>query len=270
MIELHCHTTASDGTLSPEELVRLALARGLTALAITDHDTTEAFSPAREAARGYRLEVIPAVEINTQKAGREVHILGYYIAPDDPGLAASFREVRRWRLARLEAMVERLGRLGMPVELSRVLAGATGTVGRPHLARVLVEDGLVPDIQTAFDLYLAQSRPAYVPRQDLSPERAIELIRAAGGVAVAAHPGLVGDDALLEELVEAGLQGVEAYYPQHGPLEVQRYAQFALRRGLLVTGGSDFHGPEARYRVQLGEMALPPGVLERLKEAAGR
>lgn len=268
-VELHCHTTASDGTLSPEELVRLALAQGLEALAITDHDTTAAWGPAVEAARGFRLEVIPAIEINGERDGRDVHILGYYLDPDHEALQEALTGLRQARVRRLEEMVERLVALGLPITCQEVMALATGeSVGRPHLARALVARGHVRDMHEAFELYLGSGRPAFVPRRNLAPEEAVRVIRRASGVPVLAHPGLTGDDAVVPALVEAGLMGLEAYYPQHAGWEVQHYLDLAERHGLLVTGGSDFHGPGARHRAGLGGVALPPGVMPRLREAA--
>lgn len=269
--ELHCHTTASDGTLPPEALVAMAVQRGLEALAITDHDTTAAYEPACRAAAPYRLEVIPAIEINSEEGSLDVHILGYFLDPSNQELQEALAGLRQGRRRRLGEMLERLEDLGLPVREDRVLAFAGGeSVGRPHVARAMVEAGHVKDLPAAFDLYLGTGKPGYVPRRNLRPGQAIRLIRQAGGVAVLAHPGLVGDETVVEALVPEGLQGLEVYYPQHPPLLRQHYEDLAARLGLLVTGGSDYHGPEHRHRVDLGAIPLPPGTVRRLREAAGR
>ena len=266
--ELHCHTTASDGTLSPEELVRLAVQRGLEVLAITDHDTTVAFEVARRAAAPYRLEVIPALELSSEEGSLDVHLLGYYVDPEHLGLQETLQELRQGRLRRLGEMLGRLADLGVPVERERVLRLAAGdSVGRPHVARALVDVGHVRDVQAAFDLYLGTGKPAYVPRRNLRPAEAIRWIREAGGVAVLAHPGQIGSDSLLETLVAEGLQGLEAFHPSHPPILRQHYQGLAAHWGLLVTGGSDYHGPEHGHQVDLGGMVLPPGTVEGLRRA---
>lgn len=274
-VELHCHTTASDGTLTPEQLVDLAVRKGLRVLAITDHDTTGAFEPACRAAAPYRLEIIPAIEINAEErtpAGtRDVHVLGYFLDPGHAGLQEALGGLREARLRRLGEILQRLEEVGAPILESRVRELAGGdSVGRPHVARALVEAGYVRDVPAAFDQYLGTGRPAFVPRRNIRPGDAIRLIREAGGVAVLAHPGLLEDQALIETLLPAGLQGLEAHYPQHPPMLRQHYENLAARWGLLVTGGSDYHGPEHRYAVELGGVLLPPGTVERLRQAAGR
>lgn len=270
-VELHCHTTASDGTLTPEELIALAVRRGLEAIAITDHDTTAAFQPATAAAAPYRLEVIPAIEINAEVGGLDVHVLGYYLDPSHAGLQQALTGLQEARVRRAHEMVELLASLGAPLEYERVQHFAAGdSVGRPHVARALVEAGHVKDLPDAFERYLATGKPGYVPRRNLGPAEAIRLIREAGGVAVLAHPGLIGDETMTERLVPAGLQGLEVHYPQHPPLLREHYAALAARLGLVVTGGSDYHGPEHRHNVELGGISLPPGTVGRLREAAGR
>lgn len=245
--------------------------RGLEAIAITDHDTTSGFAPATAAASGYRLEVIPAIEINAEDRGLDVHVLGYYLDPDSAELQQALVGLRQARLRRVDEMVERLASLGVPVQRERIMHYAGGdSVGRPHVARALVEAGHVRDLQDAFDRFLATGKPGYVPRRNLSPHEAIRLIRAAGGVAVLAHPGLIGDETMIEELVPVGLQGLEVHYPQHPPMLREHYTALADRLGLVITGGSDYHGPEHRHNVDLGGISLPPGVVGRLREAAGR
>ncbi len=266
--ELHCHTTASDGVLSPPALVELALKKGVEVLAITDHDTTDALAPASEAAAG-RLELWPAIEINCSEPGPyEVHVLGYFIQSDHPALQEALSKLREARQGRIGRMVANLNRLGLPIELSDVQKFAHGpSLGRPHLARAMVDRGLVGDVNEAFDRYLALGQPAYEPRYSLRPREAIAVITAAGGLPVLAHPGLIGTDQFLEGYVEAGLRGLEVYYPMHDPDQVAELLSQARRYGLLATGGSDYHGPG---RSELGQVQLPPEALAALRAAGGR
>jgi len=270
-VELHCHSTASDGTLTPGELVDRALREGLEALAITDHDTLAAFEPARRAASGYRLEVVPAVEINCEEGDQDVHILGYYLDHTSGPLLETLGSLQQARVRRMGEILVRLQELGVPVRADRVLAFASGqSVGRPHVARAMVEAGHVADLPAAFDLFLGQGQPAFVPRRNLRPVQAIQLVQEAGGVAVLAHPGQIGDENLVRALAAAGLQGLEAFHPSHPPLLCQHYLELARSLGLLVTGGSDYHGPEHRHKVDLGGVWLPQEAFPRLRQAAGR
>ncbi len=270
-VELHCHSTASDGTLTPEELVERALHEGLEALAITDHDTVAAFEPAQRAAAGYRLEVVPAVEINCEEGHLDVHILGYGLDPTFQPLLRGLASLQQSRVRRMAEILDRLRESGVPVREERVLAFAGGqSVGRPHVARAMVEAGHTADVSAAFDLFLGQGKPAFVPRRNLRPVQAIQLIQEAGGVAVLAHPGQIGDESLIRTLTEAGLEGLEAFHPSHPPLLCQHYQELAGSLGLLITGGSDYHGPDQHHKVDLGGVWLPPGTFPRLRQAAGR
>jgi predicted metal-dependent phosphoesterase TrpH len=263
--DLHVHTTASDGTTSPAEVVRLALRRGLAALGIADHDTTAGVAPAITAARGSGLEVIPGVEINTDHTAGEVHILGYFYRPSDVQLEDQLSRLRGRRLVRIQAMVDRLQALGLPVTPERVLAIAgTGAVGRPHVARALVEGGWVRDEREAFDKYLARGRPGYVERARFSPAEAVALIREAKGVPVLAHPGGHGQG-LIAELLPKGLQGVEVYHPDHSREVVVELLRLAAEHGLVVTGGSDFHAPGAGCGAGIGEVTVPAEAVDALR-----
>jgi predicted metal-dependent phosphoesterase TrpH len=266
-IDLHAHTHFSDGQLSPAELVARALARGLAALSITDHDSLEALEPARQAAAS-ALELVPGIELSTAAEGYELHVLGYYLDPSHERLRERLDVFRHERLARVEAMVERLVALGAPIEASQVvrLAGP-GVVGRPHVAAALVRAGHAESMDDAFKRYLGRQGNAYVPRPAFRPAEAIELIRDAGGVSVLAHPGAQLPDSMLERLKAAGLQGVEVWHPQHSAATRRRYRALAQRLDLIETGGSDFHGQDRG--ADLGEVPVPPGTLSRLKEAAG-
>ncbi len=265
-VDLHTHTTCSDGRLSPEDLVRRAESRGLAALAITDHDTLDALP--RAAAVRETLELVPGLEMSSSLEGLDLHLLGYFVDAEHRELRerlAGFREDRVQRAARI---AERLAVLGVPVDPERVRARATGgVVGRPHLAAEMVEAGHVEDLDDAFRRFLATGGPAYVPRPAFHPVEAIRLIHAAGGVSVLAHPGNAVSDRIVEALAEGGLRGIEVWHPQHGVATVRRLRALAHRLGLLETGGSDFHG--IGRSVDLGDIFVPVGALTRLKEAAG-
>ena len=266
-VDLHAHTTFSDGLLSPEALVARAAEKRLAALAVTDHDTVDAVARARTAA-GASLELIPGVEMSTAFDGADLHILGYYVNPDDGQLRERLQRFQREREQRALAIVERLRDLGAPVDPETVLELAgPGVVGRPHVAAALVSAGLVTDIDEAFERYLGAQAPAYVPRPAFSPSEAIALIHAADGVSVLAHPGSQMPDSVIERLHASGLRGIEVWHPQHGAATLRRYRALAQRLGLLETGGSDFHGEHRS--VDLGELPVPVTVLDPLKRAAG-
>jgi len=265
-VDLHVHSSASDGVFTPTEVVHLALRQGMSVIALTDHDTTDGIGEARRAAAGSSLEVIPGLEINTEGPDGDIHILGYYINPDHEPLQEQLRVLREARLVRARKMIERLADLGMPLEWERVLAiaGEDPAVGRPHIARALVEAGYVATAQEAFDRYIGNDGPAYVPRLRMRPEEAIVAIHQAGGVAVLAHPDHHPILERLPDLVKAGLDGLEVYYPEHTPEDVARLGALATRYGLLMTGGSDFHGPGLGKNAPMGSVLLPAGVVSRL------
>ncbi len=276
-IDLHVHTTASDGVLSPEELVRLSLKRGLEVIAIADHDTTEGIPLALKAAEGASLTVIPAIEVSTDIPRAEVHILGYFIDYSDEHLQQTLIRLRSSRIDRAKRMVQKLAQLGMPIEWQRVLEIAgSGSIGRPHIAEALFEKGYVSSPSEAFAKYISRTGPAYVERYKLTPSEAIKLIVNAKGLAALAHPIIPGPplekldlETLLPELVSAGLGGIEAYYTGYTP-EIERHLlNIAKRFGLVPTGGSDYHGwgPEP---AELGAVEVPRSALEALYARAGR
>lgn len=268
--DLHTHTTASDGTLAPAALVRCAHAAGVTSLAVTDHDTFAGLAEADAEARRLGLTFVPGVELSTDATGREVHVLGYFCRAGGGPLAELLGEMRAARWRRIEEIVSRLRSAGAPVSLERVAAIAgDGAAGRAHVARALVEAGCAGSVSEAFELYLLPGRPGYVPRRKLHPAEAVRCVVEAGGVAVLAHPGLIGGDEIIPELVAAGLRGIEAYYPAHDPGQVEAYLALADRLGLIATGGSDFHGAGERWG-DLGSVTVPDDVVGRLAEAAGR
>ncbi|MGB3309568.1 MAG: PHP domain-containing protein [Nodosilinea sp.] len=241
MLDLHSHTTCSDGTLTPSELVSAAIAAGVQALAITDHDTLAGWDEAI-AASGDRLEVVPGVELSTVENGRSLHILGFY--PNRTLLELPLRERIEGRRRRARQMAKKLAELGYPIDLP-AMAG-TMAPGRPHLAAALVKAGHAASKREAFDRWLGDHGPAYVQYEKFSAAEGIQLLRDCGAVPVWAHPCLFKGstvDALMPELVEAGLMGVEVYHPHHSPSDVRRLEAYCHQYGLLMTGGSDYHGP---------------------------
>lgn len=267
-IDLHAHTTASDGLLPPERLVAVARDAGVGVLGVTDHDTTDGLDAAIAAGGRRGVEVIPAVEINTDVDALEVHILGYFIDHRLPWLQEFLGRLRDGRVNRAARMVEKLNALGIPVRFERVRAIADGAVGRPHVARALIEAGVVKSTEEAFAKYIGRGGPAYVERMKVTPEEAVTVIQRAGGIPVLAHPGWGMLDGLVPSLVEAGLEGLEVYYPDHTPAMVTHFLEVAARHGLLVTGGTDFHGGDLATGVGLGSQYVPLEVVERLRARA--
>lgn len=268
-IDLHTHSTASDGLLAPARLVVTAREHGVGTLALTDHDTTAGLDEALAEGRRIHIDVIPGVEINTDVADYEVHVLGYCVDHRDAEFQAFLARMRAGRIDRARAMVEKLAALNVPVEWTRVQAIAAGaSIGRPHIARALVEARRVATVQEAFERFLGRRAPAYVPRLKVSPEDAVEAIRAAGGVPVLAHPGWASSGPVIErvpQLVAHGLAGIEVYYPDHTPQMVAAYLEVARRHGLIATGGTDFHGGGLATRVPLGSVDVPPDVVPALR-----
>ncbi|MCX7669790.1 MAG: PHP domain-containing protein [Anaerolineae bacterium] len=276
-VDLHCHTTASDGALTPAQLVQRAARLGLKAIAITDHDSTDGVAPALEVAPHYGIEVIPGVEINTDVPGTEVHILGYFLDHADPSLNGELARLRDGRIGRARRMAEKLAEMGAPIRFERILEIAgEGAVGRPHVAQALLEAGYVTSFDQAFEKYIGRDSPAYVERLKFSPAQACALIRRAGGVPVLAHPvffdraGAIKApfdlDVMLPELIEAGLMGLEVYYPGYDAVTTAYLIAVARRYRLLHTGGTDFHGVRAG-EPDLGGIYVPMKAVRRLREA---
>lgn len=272
IIDLHTHTTASDGTLSPEELVRAAADCGLQYLGIADHDTTNGLPAAiTTAAATPRLSIIPAVELSaTSKRGGDFHLLGYGIDDSCVVLQRVLDEFRQDRESRVERIVTRLQNNNVPISLDQVEANAAGgAVSRAHIGRVLVANGAVDTINEAFDIWLGRNRPAFVPRKPLFAVDAVNLIREAGGFSVLAHPLTMGRYELqLPELIEAGLAGIEAWYGPYSEEERQMLATLASDSGLIATGGSDYHGPDRREGRNLGIAPVPETVLDDIRRLA--
>lgn len=264
-IDLHLHTTCSDGTLTPAECVARARARGLTIIAITDHDTIDGIASAQEAAAGTELWVLPGIEFNTDYHEKEVHVLGYGFDPQAPALQGALVDMKEGRRQRNYAILDRLAELGLPLEAKRVEEFARGEiVARPHLARAMVQAGYVGSVQEAFDIYLKKDGSAFVERESLTPQQACRAIRESGGLPVLAHPAKLEYQQLIAELLPCGLRGLEAYHPEQSPPQRRALRNTAARLGLLVTGGSDSHGPASGRSVELGSVELPARLLEEL------
>jgi len=259
-IDLHLHSTASDGRLSPAELVHRAAEAGLSVMALTDHDTVAGITPALAAAKAYpRLKFIPGVEINTDVPEGEAHVLGYFIDYTHPELLATLSSMRESRQERAQKMLGKLKDMGMPLEWSRVKEiASTEAIGRPHIAQAMLEKGYITSIKEAFTKYIGWGGPAYVERAKLSPGEAVQLILRASGLPVLGHALTVsGPEAMIIELKACGLVGLEAYYDGYSAAEVSRLISLAQKYGLITTGGSDYHGLDDSTETMIGEAGVP-------------
>lgn len=270
-VDLHSHSSVSDGSERPEIVVRKAAAAGVRHLALTDHDGTGGLDEAKSAAKDAGIELIPGIELSAEEGN---HILGYFLSYDDPTLQATLARLQEGREGRAHEILQVLDRHGMHLDFTRVKRIADGAIGRPHVARALLEAGYVRSVEEAFELWLGNGKLAYVPSEKLPPEEAIGMVRRAGGVASWAHPdwpeGAIRyrpTEETLRRLVDAGLGGIETYYYEHTPEAVQRFQGLARQYGLIPTGGSDYHGPEVRD-VELGTVTVPEETVERLRERA--
>jgi predicted metal-dependent phosphoesterase TrpH len=274
-VDLHTHTNRSDGTFDPAELVRLAAERALDAVGVTDHDTTDGLTEAAAAGAEHGVEVVPGVEFSAEHLGASVHVLCYWMDPAHEGFQAELSRLRDDRFRRGELMVGKLRELGFDLSFERVREIAKGgNIVRPHVAQAMVEAGIVASEEEAFERWIADGRPAHVPKHALDPVDAVALIRQAGGVCVLAHPGMWGDqtsvpDELIEAMAGAGMTGLEVDHTDHSPEQRERYRAMAGALGLVATGGSDCHG--TRYEpIRLGTTLCPPEAFARLRELAGR
>jgi predicted metal-dependent phosphoesterase TrpH len=264
--DLHVHTDYSDGTFSPQRVVQEALKAGLSCIAITDHDNTEAIDLAIKAS-GPSLEVLPGIEMTAESGGQEIHILGYLIDYQNLLFLKRLKEMQEIRIERIGAICQKLKKLGVPLEPEEIftLAGK-GSVGRLHVARALYEKGYVSSVQEAFWRYIGAKGPAYVGKFKMSPKEAIQWILKIKGIPVLAHPYILSDKGLIADFVKAGLRGIEAIYPEHSDSQKNDFIKIAQKYHLLVTGGSDCHG-EAKEEIHLGKIKLPYEYVEKLKEA---
>ena len=275
------HTTASDGRLTPGELVARAHASGLTVISVTDHDTVAAVADVTAAGAAFGMRVVPGIEVTAVDDGRDVHVLAYFVDPSNASLAALLLDQHALRVARLREMAARLAAVQIFIDVDQLLLAAAArpgsSVGRPQLAREMVRSGYVGSVQEAFDLWLATGRPGFVPRSGPSPADVVAVVHSAGGVASMAHPGVTKRDELIAPLAERGLDAIEVYHSDHSPEVQSIYQRLAGRLQLLTSGGSDFHGEEAvpadgtraraarPQRNVLGSITLPPHDFARLE-----
>jgi predicted metal-dependent phosphoesterase TrpH len=268
VIDLHLHTTASDGALCPADLVAHAIAAGITTLSVTDHDTTAGLADAHRAAESAGVGMINGIEITAVEQERDVHVLGYFLEPSSPGLEAFLRRQREDRVRRVREIAERLTALDVPIDIDPLLeraASGDGVVGRPHVAQALIDAGHVASWDEAFARYLEHGGPAFVARRGCSARDAIRIIHDAGGLAVLAHPGLSRIDPLIPGLAEAGLDGIEVRHPEHDPATETRYRTLAGELGLAVTAGSDFHAEGGKQPTALGYFTMTNSELDALQ-----
>ncbi|MCR4430588.1 MAG: PHP domain-containing protein [Tepidanaerobacteraceae bacterium] len=263
-IDLHIHTTFSDGRLTPVEVVQTSRILGLKAIAITDHDTVDGIQLAVDEAEKYKdIEVVPGIEINTYYKEQDVHILGYYIDYKSTELRNILSNILQKRLARVLKIAEKLKQLGIDIGFDEINKKAAGpSLGRPHIAQVLIEKGYAASMEEAFVKFLNPDRPAFVPRYKLTPFNAVDIIKKSKGIPVLAHPGLLYEMQIIKDLVDYGIMGIEVYHKNHTPSQVDFLIDFATRKNLLMTGGSDSHG---EYPLLLGTLDVPWGFLQRLK-----
>lgn len=273
IVDLHLHTTASDGRCTPRELVDRAAMAGLSVIAVTDHDTMAATADVRARAHQHGIEAIAGIEITAIEDGRDIHVLGYFLDPADPVLDEFLSRQRRTRIERVEAIAARLASLGVPVDVSSILDEArlrrTRSVGRPQVARAMVAAGHVADTTEAFDRWLGRDAQAFVPRAGASADTVVSMIHQAGGLAALAHPGRTGVDARIPALRDAGLDAIEVYHTDHDDEMRVKYGRLASALGLLVTGGSDYHG-EPLHGFRPGAASLPLDEWRRLESARRR
>jgi predicted metal-dependent phosphoesterase TrpH len=262
--DLHVHSTASDGTLRPAELIALALRRGVDVLAIADHDSVSGLPEALRASADTELQLVPAVELSAAQDGYDVHILAYHVDPASPLLLQELHGLRLERHRRAEAMVAALRADGIRITMQDVLTfSGGGAVGRSHIARALVDAGHSDSIPSAFEDFIGRDREYYRAKNARTPVQVIESIRSLGAVPVVAHPGVTAADELIPEMIEHGLLGIEAYHADHTPEQTAFYARMAADAGLITTGGTDYHGPQA-HNPELGSVHVPRESVEAL------
>lgn len=264
--DLHMHTTHSDGVFSTSELVRKASEAGLTTISITDHDNVSGVDEAIDAGRGYNIEVIPGVELSAGVGEQEVHILAYFFDHKNQHLLDYLAFFRIERMKRAERIVEKLNGLNVPLSIDAVLERAgTGSVGRPHIATALFEEGLTDSYHEAFYKYIGNGKPAYEKKYQVSPQAAIELIASAGGLSFIAHPGNSIDEEVLLEFIHEGVDGIEVVHPSHSPERVMHYSGIVSEYFLLASGGSDFHGGRKNDQEVFGKYYISPDHVQEMR-----
>ncbi|MDP2913486.1 MAG: PHP domain-containing protein [Candidatus Omnitrophota bacterium] len=264
--DLHVHTCYSDSTFSPEEVVEYAGKEGLAAIAICDHDSTDGIEPSMKAGAALGIEVIPSIELTVERPDTEVHILGYFIDWKKEWFQDKLKEIRNFRIDRMNKMIGKLKAMDIEVDADEVFKlAAGGSVGRPHLARVMVNAGKVKTLKEAFNKYIGYSKPCYVSRIKLSPQDVIGMVLEADGVPVLAHSKLMGKDEYIPKLIDYGLKGIEVYHTEHNASAVKRYEKLANDYNLLITGGSDCHGMN-KGKALIGTVKVPYELVDKLRE----
>lgn len=268
--DLHLHTSYSDGTYSPLELVSESRKAGLSAIAVVDHDTVEGIDPVMEMAQKSQIEIVPGIELSAEYENLEIHILGYFIDHKNKSLIDRLAVLKRNRIERVYKILDKLKSVGVGLNPQTVLdIAGQGTVGRLHVARAMVKEGKVGSLFEAFEKYIGDKCPAYVLGFKFFPNDAIRLIKESGGIPVLAHPYVIHNDDIILRFIEFGLMGLEVYYPEHSQSMINFYLNLANKHNLLVTGGSDCHG-SAKPEVRIGSVKIPYDLVERLREAASR
>lgn len=265
--DLHVHTTASDGLLSPEEVIKWAVHKKLSAVAITDHDTIKGVQPAVDISRQFKIEVVPGIEFSSEHMDEEIHILGYYINYDKSWLKEKLDEMYQSRYTRAVKMIDKLNDIGVDITLEQVKRIAeSGTIGRPHIARAMQEKGYIGNMKEAFKNYIGKGCPAYVERYRISCQEAIDIIKQLGGVPVLAHPGLINNKECIDEILNMGIEGIEVYHTKHDDRTIRDTLKIVDNRKLLITGGSDCHGIFLNNEPILGNVWVDYKYVEILKE----
>ncbi|MFH1359822.1 MAG: PHP domain-containing protein [Candidatus Omnitrophota bacterium] len=269
--DLHIHTQYSDGTLSCQDIITESLQAGLACISITDHDSLDGIKPTMALAKEVNLEVISGIELSSEINGKDIHILGYFIDEENQALLQTLKKIQQIRIERIKKMIQKLKELDIGnIHLEEVCSlGASKALGRPHLAACLEQKGYVSSIKEAFDRFLAEGKPAYVKKYKQSPQEAIDSIRQADGLAVLAHPMVSDVDDLIPAFVEAGLKGLEIFYPGYQEKTIQYYEGLAQKYQLLITGGSDSHG-KTKSHTAIGCVKIPYDLVERLKDLYAR
>jgi hypothetical protein len=272
VIDLHLHTTASDGLLRPVELVDRAWRAGIKTMSVTDHDTVAAVPEVGAAAAASGLGFVTGIEITAVHDHRDVHVLGYFFDHENAELSAFLERQRADRVRRLSAIADRLAEMGKPIDRATLLKPREDgrSIGRPMVAKALIKAGHVTDVRQAFDQLIGEGRPAFIPRTGPNPADVIAIISTAGGIASLAHPGLLKRDDLIADMVSAGLASLEAFHSEHNPATTEHYLALAARLGIAVSGGSDYHGEPERRRAAFGTVGLTADLFERLRVRAGK
>jgi predicted metal-dependent phosphoesterase TrpH len=272
VIDLHLHTTASDGLLQPSELVDMAWRAGITTMSVTDHDTVASVAEVEAAAKSFGLGFVPGIEITAVHDYRDVHMLGYFFDREDVELTAFLERQRADRVRRATAMADRLAEMGKPIDRQKLLTPRERgrSLGRPMVAKALVKAGHVADTRQAFDQLIGEGKPAFVPRTGPPPAEVISIVAKAGGIVSLAHPGLLKRDELIPDMVNAGLASIEAFHSDHDAATTEHYLAMAERLGIVVSGGSDYHGEKERRRAAFGTVGLSAELFGRLEARAGK